>query len=102
MKKRSDLVREVKSALTRGPQKSPSGRYAVYVPGAVVLGTYGRKADARDVAATWTEMVPEVVIVDLGAGAGGFNRNECQPLHSEGGRRTARTGGAISDGGGEP
>ncbi|MCK9459820.1 MAG: hypothetical protein M0R80_09305 [Proteobacteria bacterium] len=69
MANRSNLVREVEGALTRAPRKSPSGRYAVYVPGAVVLGTYNRKAEARDVAAAWTAMVPEVVIVDLRATA---------------------------------
>ena len=43
MTNRSDLVREVERALTRAPENSPSGRYAVYVPGAVVIGTYTRK-----------------------------------------------------------
>jgi hypothetical protein len=68
MTNRPDLIREVESALTRAPEKSPSGRYAVYVPGAVVIGTYARKADARAVAARWTPVVPDVVIVDRGVG----------------------------------
>jgi hypothetical protein len=64
MSKQSDMVREVESALTRAPEKSPSGRYAVYVPGAVVIGTYMRKAEARAVATRWTAVVPDVVVVD--------------------------------------
>jgi hypothetical protein len=69
MESRSKLVREIEGALTRSPQKSPSGRYAVYVPGAVVLGTYARETKARDVAAQWNDIVPEVVVVDRGADA---------------------------------
>jgi hypothetical protein len=69
MTNRSDLIREVKSALTRALEKSPSGRYAVYLPGAVVIGTYTRKAEARAVATRWTAVVPDVVIVDRGAAA---------------------------------
>jgi hypothetical protein len=67
MTNRSNLIREVESALNRAPEKSPSGRYAVYVPGAVVIGTYTRKAEARAVATQWTAVVPEVVVVDRGA-----------------------------------
>ena len=63
MTKRPDLIREVEGALTRA-QESVSGRYAVYVPGAVVIGTYERKAEARAAAASWTAVVPDVVIVD--------------------------------------
>ena len=70
----SDLIREVESALTRAPDKSPSGRYAVYVPGAVVLGTYTRMAEARAVATRWTAVVPEVVVIDRRAGNGGQPR----------------------------
>ena len=69
MTNRSDLIREVESALTRAPEKSPSGRYAVYVPGAVVIGTYTRKAEARAVATRWTAVVPDVVVVDRRADA---------------------------------
>lgn len=71
MTNRSDLIREVESALTRAPERSPSGRYAVYVPGAVVIGTYTRKAEARTVAAHWTTVVPDVVVVDRRAGNSG-------------------------------
>jgi len=69
MTNRSELIREVESALTRAPEKSKSGRYAVYVPGAVVIGTYEKKGEARDVAAKWTKAVPEVVVVDRGDNA---------------------------------
>ena len=67
--KREDMVREVEGALTRAPERSKSGRYAVYVPGAVVIGTYDQRSEARDVAADWSAVVPEVVVVDRGAGA---------------------------------
>ena len=67
MTNRSDLVREVESALTRAPEKTQSGRYAVYVPGAVVIGRFDKKAQAREVALKWTEAVPDVVIVDRDA-----------------------------------
>jgi hypothetical protein len=70
MSKQSDMVREIESALTRAPEKSPSGRYAVYAPGAVVIGTYTRKAEARAVATRWTEVVPDVVVVDRRDGNG--------------------------------
>jgi hypothetical protein len=70
MTNRSDLVREVESALTRAPERSPSGRYAVYVPGAVVIGTYTRMAEARAVATRWTAVMPDVVVVDRRAGSG--------------------------------
>ena len=70
MTNRSDLVREVEGALTRAPERSPSGRYAVYVPGAVVIGTYAKEAEACDVAARWTAVVPGVVVVDRGTDAG--------------------------------
>jgi len=70
MTNRSDLVREVERALTRAPENSPSGRYAVYVPGAVVIGTYTRMAEARAVATRWTAVVPDVVVVDRGATTG--------------------------------
>ena len=69
MTNRSDLIREVESALTRAPERSPSGRYAVYVPGAVVIGTHTRKAEARAVATRWTAVVPDVVVVDRGCDA---------------------------------
>jgi len=52
MTNRTTLVNEVESALNRSPKKSESGRYAVYVPGAVVIGTYDKKTKARDVATT--------------------------------------------------
>ena len=70
MTNRSDLVREVESALTRAPGKGKSWRYAVYVPCGVVIGTYKEMAKARNVAASWTAVQPDVVVVDRGAGAG--------------------------------
>ena len=70
MTNQPDLVREVEGALTRAPERSPSGRYAVYVPGAVVLGTYTRKAEARAVATRWTAVVSDVVVVDRRTGNG--------------------------------
>jgi hypothetical protein len=69
MSKREDMVREIEGALTRAPERSKSGRYAVYVPGAVVIGTYDQRELARDVAAGWSEVVPEVIVVDRGTGA---------------------------------
>ena len=67
MLKRSDLVREIESALTRAPVKGKSARYAVYVPGAVVIGTYNSQDEARRVAATWAESVDGIVVVDRSA-----------------------------------
>lgn len=58
------LVDEVERAIARSPKKLESGRYAVYVPGAVVIGTYGEEGKALCVASTWTRDVPEVVVVD--------------------------------------
>lgn len=66
MTNQAQLVSEVESALAHSPQKSESGRYAVYVPGAVVIGTYEKKTKARDVAKRWTAVVPDVVVVDRG------------------------------------
>lgn len=63
----SDLVREVETALTRAPEKSKSGRYAVYVPGAVILGTFASKVAAMDVATVWADRLDGVVVVDRGA-----------------------------------
>ena len=58
------LVYEVESAINRSPRKSDSGRYAVYVPGAAVVGTFDEESRARAVASTWTAAIPEVVVVD--------------------------------------
>ena len=63
---RTNLVREVERALNQAPENSPSGRYAVYVPGAVVIGTFADEAEARDVAEAWKGILPEVVVVDRG------------------------------------
>ena len=67
MTNRSDLVREIEHALTRATEKTQSGRYAVYVPGAVVLGTYDTKGEAREVAAVYAESVDGVVVIDRNA-----------------------------------
>ena len=64
---RANLIREVKRALTRAPENHPSERYAVYVPGSVVIGTFADEAEARDVAGAWKEILPEVIVVDRGA-----------------------------------
>ena len=61
---RMRLAYEVESAISRSPKKSDSGRYAVYVPGAAVVGTYDEEARAHEVASSWTVNVPEVVVVD--------------------------------------
>ena len=66
MTKRSDMVGEVERALSRASEKAASGRYAVYIPGAVVIGTYKKEAEAHDVATRWTAVVPDVVVVDRG------------------------------------
>jgi len=70
MPNRSDLVREVESALARAPVKGKSWRYAVYVPRLMVIGTYKEMAKARSVAANWMAVQPDVVVVDRGAGTG--------------------------------
>jgi hypothetical protein len=57
-------IYEVESAIERSPKKSESGRFAVYIPGAVVIGTYAEKEQAQDVAAAWTKNIPDVVVVD--------------------------------------
>ena len=62
----SDLHREVETAIARLSEKSKSGRYAVYVPGAVILGTYGSKNQARDVAMVWADRLDGVVVLDRG------------------------------------
>jgi hypothetical protein len=69
MSKQSDMVREVESALTRAPGKGKSWRYAVYVPKLMVIGTYKEMAKAHNVAASWTAVQPNVVVVDRGADA---------------------------------
>lgn len=70
MSKQSDMVREVESALTRAPVKGKSWRYAVYVPKLMVIGTYKEMAKARNVAASWKAVQPDVVVVDRGADVG--------------------------------
>jgi hypothetical protein len=69
MTNRPDLIREVEDALTRAPVKGKSWRYAVYVPRLMVIGTYKEMAKARDVAASWTAVQPDVVVVDRGCDA---------------------------------
>ena len=69
MTNQPDLIREVESALTRAPGKGKSWRYAVYVPKLMVIGTYKEMAKARDVAASWTAVQPDVVVVDRGCDA---------------------------------
>ena len=57
-------IYEVEGAINRSPRKSKSGRYAVYIPGIAVVGTYAKKTEAQRVAATWTKSIPDVVVVD--------------------------------------
>ncbi|MFA5127799.1 MAG: hypothetical protein WC457_02215 [Patescibacteria group bacterium] len=64
MTNRIAQIYEVESAIARSPNKTESGRYAVYVPGAVVIGSYDDKEEAQNVAATWTKNISDVVIVD--------------------------------------
>jgi hypothetical protein len=67
MSELSDLVHDVEVALARAPEKSKSGgRYAVYVPGAVILGTFASKDEARDIATAWSDELDGVVVVDRG------------------------------------
>ena len=58
------LVYEVESAINRSPRKSESGRYAVYVPGAAVIGTFDEPSRAHALATSWAADIPEVVVVD--------------------------------------
>jgi hypothetical protein len=61
-----DMVREVERAIERAPERTKSGRWAVYVPGEVVIGTYDKKTEATRVARKWTQVATDVVIVDRG------------------------------------
>jgi hypothetical protein len=63
------LVYEVESAINRSPKKGESGRYAVYVPGAAVIGTFDESSRAHEVASSWLDVIPEVVVVDRGLAA---------------------------------
>jgi hypothetical protein len=60
----ANVIRDVESALVRSPKGVQTGRYAVYLPGAVVLGTFARLADAKRALAGWVAEIPEVIIVD--------------------------------------
>jgi hypothetical protein len=61
---KTDMVREVETALARAPERTKSGRFAVYVPSAVVIGTYDREDEARAVAEHWTAQGTDAVVVD--------------------------------------
>jgi hypothetical protein len=73
------MIRDVESALVRSPKGVQTGRYAVYLPGAVVLGTFARLADAKRALAGWVAEIPEVIIVDRRPGGAGKPRNAHAP-----------------------
>jgi len=64
MPAKTNLVREVEGALARLPELEKSGRFAVYVPSAVVIGTYDQEDEARAVAKHWSAQGAAAVVVD--------------------------------------
>jgi hypothetical protein len=64
MTNRSDMIREVEGALARLPKRERSGRFAVCVPGEVVIGTYDQEETARAVSARWAAEGAHTVVVD--------------------------------------
>lgn len=67
MRNEEELIRDVEIVLARRPKKTPSGRYAVYIPGVIVVGTYMCEDNAHHAAARWSEVVSDVVVVDRGS-----------------------------------
>jgi hypothetical protein len=64
MTAKPDMVREVEGALARLPERTKSGRFAVYVPSEIVIGTYDQEDEARAVAARWAAEGTGAVVVD--------------------------------------
>ena len=58
------LREELEAALCRANPRLSFGRWAVYIPRAVILGTYDDPDEARTVAEKWSEDIEEVVVVD--------------------------------------
>jgi hypothetical protein len=65
-----NALQAVEKALEHAPERTRSGRFAVYVPDAVVIGTYDDLAQAQTVADEWAGAVGDVVVVvDRGTAA---------------------------------
>jgi curli biogenesis system outer membrane secretion channel CsgG len=61
---KKDMVRDIEKALTHALARTKSGRFAVYVPEQVVLGTYDREDEARAMADRWAAKGVDAVVVD--------------------------------------